>query len=132
MTTQFDLHPGMETFGLPYDYQSVMHYPVNAFAVNRTLPTIVPKKENTKIGDAKVMSSIDASKLRIAYGCPLAPNPTGTGEEIQGSTVDPGKLTAWDPHTLFWKKNPCIRVVPKRRVKCPAHQKVQFVFKEHL
>ena len=30
-------------YGLPYDYDSIMHYSMTASSTNRSLPTIIPK-----------------------------------------------------------------------------------------
>lgn len=66
---QFAIHTDVATFGLPYDYQSVMHYPVNAFAIDPYIPTIVPKIKGTRFGDYKIISALDAVKLQRAYKC---------------------------------------------------------------
>ncbi|XP_055346098.1 uncharacterized protein LOC129593684 [Paramacrobiotus metropolitanus] len=59
-----------QTFDLPYDYASIMHYEINAFAINKSLPTIIPKKgSKVCIGQRKILSPLDAIKIRIAYGC---------------------------------------------------------------
>lgn len=57
------------TFGLPYDYESVMHYPFTAFAVDKTLPTLVPKTRHARIGQNKNLSPLDVAKIQVAYRC---------------------------------------------------------------
>lgn len=59
----------IDTFQLPYDYDSIMHYPHNAFAKNKELPTLVPKKRRAEIGKDKQMSILDVAKIRLAYNC---------------------------------------------------------------
>ncbi|KAH0560878.1 hypothetical protein KQX54_009688 [Cotesia glomerata] len=39
----------VDTLGLPYDYQSVMHYPGDAYAYYNFWTTIVPKHPGRKI-----------------------------------------------------------------------------------
>ncbi|XP_050352269.1 zinc metalloproteinase nas-13-like, partial [Nymphalis io] len=53
-------------FGVRYDYDSVMHYPATAFSKNGN-KTIIPLKENVKIGQRKGMSESDVIKLNRMY-----------------------------------------------------------------
>ena len=69
------------TLGIPYDYQSVMHYPVNAFAINNMLPTMVPKTKGAKIGQKDNLSDLDIVRIMKAYKC-----------KSPGSVVPTGKL----------------------------------------
>ncbi|EFX78026.1 hypothetical protein DAPPUDRAFT_320881 [Daphnia pulex] len=56
------------TLGLPYDYDSVMHYSRYAFAVDRTRPTITPvPNENVEIGNRRKFSCLDLLKLNALY-----------------------------------------------------------------
>jgi len=54
-------------FGVPYDYDSVMHYSANAFARKKGLITIEPKDPNAKIGQRNGFSTRDLEKLAIMY-----------------------------------------------------------------
>jgi len=58
------------TYGAPYDYGSVLHYPAVGFSIDGS-PTIVPKLPGVAIGQRLNISSIDAGKLRLMYDCPL-------------------------------------------------------------
>jgi hypothetical protein len=73
--------PGMEhnfnkitvdstTIGLPYDYNSLMHYESTAFSKNGKA-TIVPIKDGVKLPSAvfKTISPIDIEELRSYYDC---------------------------------------------------------------
>ena len=40
-------HNKVTTYGLPYDYDSIMHYSMTAFAKNKTQPSIIPIVSNT-------------------------------------------------------------------------------------
>uniref|UniRef100_A0A2A4K808 Metalloendopeptidase n=1 Tax=Heliothis virescens TaxID=7102 RepID=A0A2A4K808_HELVI len=53
-------------FGVPYDYDSVMHYPEKAFSVNGN-KTIIPTKENVTIGQRQGLSESDILKLNKMY-----------------------------------------------------------------
>ena len=64
----FQLANGTRTFGLPYDYESIMHYGFNDFSINNG-PTIVPKKKNAMIGQRDELTEFDAKKLIRLYKC---------------------------------------------------------------
>ncbi|XP_027868277.1 meprin A subunit beta-like isoform X1 [Xiphophorus couchianus] len=58
------------TYGVPYDYMSVMHYGKNAFSNGNgpTIITINPKFQDV-IGQRLEMSSSDALELNLRYNC---------------------------------------------------------------
>ncbi|XP_071635967.1 zinc metalloproteinase nas-4-like [Temnothorax longispinosus] len=56
-------------YGLPYDYDSIMHYSMTAFSTNRSLPTIIPTSSYVEIGQRSHLSHYDIQKLLIAYNC---------------------------------------------------------------
>ena len=51
-----------------YDYGSVMHYPDWAFAINRSIPTIVTKN-GEHIGQRNGFSENDITRLNTLYPC---------------------------------------------------------------
>ncbi|XP_055349218.1 hatching enzyme 1.2-like isoform X1 [Paramacrobiotus metropolitanus] len=58
------------TFGLPYDYASIMHYPAFAFAKDPWKPCIIPTTKFPHcIGQRDNLSFLDSIKIQIAYGC---------------------------------------------------------------
>lgn len=65
----FDKRPFKEQvlLGLGYDVTSVTHYPKNGFAINLTLPTIIPKYEKTIQADG--LSELDIKKINLLYKC---------------------------------------------------------------
>ncbi|XP_041782148.1 zinc metalloproteinase nas-14-like [Anopheles merus] len=52
--------------GIPYDYDSVMHYASTAFSVNGQ-PTIIPKKKDALIGQRNNLSPKDIKQLNHLY-----------------------------------------------------------------
>ncbi|XP_053677814.1 zinc metalloproteinase nas-13-like [Anopheles nili] len=56
------------SYGVAYDFNSIMHYDSRAFSVNG-LPTIVPLVENVAIGQRVAMSSGDIQRIRNMYQC---------------------------------------------------------------
>ncbi|XP_053697328.1 zinc metalloproteinase nas-14-like [Sabethes cyaneus] len=60
----------METFGLPYDYRSVMHYPTYAFARPGTTETMVSRQNRSAtLGQTEAASTLDLEKIRRMYEC---------------------------------------------------------------
>lgn len=55
--------------GTPYDYGSVMHYDAYDFAIDSTVPTIIPLDENAVIGQRVTLSQLDIERVQIHYGC---------------------------------------------------------------
>ncbi|KAL7645900.1 UNVERIFIED_CONTAM: hypothetical protein RMT77_002797 [Armadillidium vulgare] len=66
----FEKRKNMETFGISYDYESVMHYHRMTFSKNDK-PTIITKnpKYQDKIGNALVLSEKDIMKVKKMYNC---------------------------------------------------------------
>ncbi len=58
-----------ETHGEEYDYGSIMHYPFNAFALNRAHQTLVPLRQlNGKVPYVKLSDS-DVKQANSMYKC---------------------------------------------------------------
>lgn len=62
----------IDLLGTSYDYGSVLHYGAYAFAVDPTIPTIIPHDPNAEIGQRETLSALDIERVQILYGC-LAP-----------------------------------------------------------
>ncbi|KFB43737.1 zinc metalloproteinase nas-14 [Anopheles sinensis] len=61
----------METFGLPYDYGSVMHYPNYAYAKAGASVTMVSRiNSSAPLGQTDGASFYDLQKIRYMYPCP--------------------------------------------------------------
>uniref|UniRef100_A0A1L8DQ68 Metalloendopeptidase n=1 Tax=Nyssomyia neivai TaxID=330878 RepID=A0A1L8DQ68_9DIPT len=56
-------------YGLPYDYDSVMHYGPTAFSINGE-DTIVARQEGAVFGQRNSMSLVDIRRLNRMYNCP--------------------------------------------------------------
>lgn len=70
-----------KTFGLPYDYESVMQYPFNAFALDKRMPTMVPKEKYARIGQNKNLTPLDVLKIQKAYNCEYILDPASVESE---------------------------------------------------
>ncbi|KAG8193977.1 hypothetical protein JTE90_013672 [Oedothorax gibbosus] len=75
------------TFGLPYDYRSVLHYHDREFAIDRSKKTIDTKGEETiAIGEAERLSKMDILKLNKLYHCLKQKYPFNEEDEGSGMT----------------------------------------------
>lgn len=73
------------TFGLPYDYYSVLHYHDREFAIDRSQRTLEPIIGEPVIGKAVEMSKMDILKLNKLYRCPKNKMKMYGLEEDEGS-----------------------------------------------
>ncbi|XP_055356249.1 uncharacterized protein LOC129601461 isoform X2 [Paramacrobiotus metropolitanus] len=69
---QFAKHEDGNTYELPYDYESVMHYKHNAFAKDIMIPTVVPTSRKSKIGQNKALSPLDVVRIHRRFRCAIA------------------------------------------------------------
>ncbi|XP_075996634.1 low choriolytic enzyme [Genypterus blacodes] len=67
MHKNFKIRDG-ETFGLPYDVHSIMHYGRRFFSAN-DLPTIVAKGDAEDMGQRRIMTMLDIQRVRHLYKC---------------------------------------------------------------
>ena len=61
----------VNNYGESYDFNSIMHYPFNAFAIDRTRNTILPR-DNSILSSARPyrgLSDIDVRQTRKMYKC---------------------------------------------------------------
>jgi hypothetical protein len=69
----------VDTQMTPYDYGSVMHYERNAFAINSSVPTIIPVMNSSAfLGQRVQLSPIDIIEIQRMYGCVATPTSTTT------------------------------------------------------
>ncbi|XP_033636083.1 zinc metalloproteinase nas-6-like [Asterias rubens] len=112
------------SLGFSYDYESIMHYPPNAFTATG-LPTIKIKKigrrHGFKMGQQEGLSALDIAQVNAMYQCNLrkmakesdeecTPSKRGDGREYRGNrdfTVSGTTCQKWNsqwPHKQeYWK-----------------------------
>uniref|UniRef100_A0A7E4ZR50 Metalloendopeptidase n=1 Tax=Panagrellus redivivus TaxID=6233 RepID=A0A7E4ZR50_PANRE len=95
---QFDKRPRepVDAIGA-YDFYSIMHYELNAFAVDKKLPTIVPKLSNVRLdemGQRRSLSEGDLKKIRSFYNCSKGSKSKdkGTVNPYKQDTFSKGKI----------------------------------------
>ena len=68
----FNRHAQGEVQGIPYDFDSLMHYGAYAFAINRNVPVIEPRDSSisiSRLGQRDKLSPYDIMQVNIRY-CP--------------------------------------------------------------
>ncbi|KAJ1373538.1 Zinc metalloproteinase nas-14 [Parelaphostrongylus tenuis] len=66
MIRNFEKYPrkNIGPLGMPYDYESIMHYHELAFSRSGK-PTIMSKNRSVEIGQRYKLSAIDAKKVKL-------------------------------------------------------------------
>jgi astacin len=59
----------VDHMGTVYDYGSVMHYSAYGFAIDPSIPTIIPHDPNAEIGQRLRLSDLDIERVQIFYCC---------------------------------------------------------------
>jgi hypothetical protein len=59
----------VNSYGVKYDFESVMHYPSNAFAKNSGLETMKSKYGKRKLGNTKGLTEKDIKQVQRMYKC---------------------------------------------------------------
>ena len=84
----------INSYGVPYDYGSIMHYPPMAFARRSGLATIIPRgKRDVDFGQRERLSDYDIQQARAMYGCNvtdfIATPPAATTVVKSTTTAEP-------------------------------------------
>ncbi|CAF0706707.1 unnamed protein product [Brachionus calyciflorus] len=70
---EFNKRPdAIDTMNIQYDYFSIMHYAFNTFALNTSLPTMIPTQPNINmydLGTRDNLSETDIDKIKKYYNC---------------------------------------------------------------
>ena len=68
---QFQKYPNymIDSLGVEYDYESVMHYGRFDFSKYVFLPTLRAKKHGKKISPSRRLSPLDAKQANLLYKC---------------------------------------------------------------
>ena len=70
-TRPFDIRQNISSFGVPYDYRSLMHYGKDDFAIEPgliTIETLDPDYQDV-IGAGKRLTNLDLLTIDRMYGC---------------------------------------------------------------
>ena len=59
----------VNSYGVKYDFESVMHYPSNAFARYPGLKTMKSKDGNQKLGNTQGLTEKDIKQVQRMYNC---------------------------------------------------------------
>lgn len=62
-----------DSYDIPYDFNSLMHYPQNAFAKpDKNITMFANHDPNLELGQYKAPTDNDLEKVRRMYNCPLS------------------------------------------------------------
>ncbi|XP_071107571.1 astacin-like [Haliotis cracherodii] len=95
-TTQVD------TLGLQYDYESVMHYNAYSFAVDRRKPTIIVKQKGAVIGQRTHLSPFDIKEIQMYYGCLASQGSLNTPAPATLSPVQAAETCTFQSDFCTW------------------------------
>ncbi|KAL5261326.1 hypothetical protein ACHWQZ_G007127 [Mnemiopsis leidyi] len=75
----------VDSYGVPYDYDSIMHYGETFFSIDGKSTTLLPLKENVEIGQRKGLSPLDILQANRLYMCQQNCSWTYNASERAGS-----------------------------------------------
>jgi hypothetical protein len=98
MEFNFNKQPSsrINSFGVGYDYGSVMHYGERAFSRNGS-PTIRSKQAGAQLGQRRGLSAKDKLQLQQRYGCTTNP----TVQTTVQTTVEPTQPSGTVSNYIF-------------------------------
>ncbi|XP_040572980.1 zinc metalloproteinase nas-1 [Lepeophtheirus salmonis] len=81
------------SFGLDYDYGSIMHYGLKYFSINGQNTITLKKSTTAQIPNRSGMSGLDVQKTKVAYECQDATTPSTTTPAPTTTTPAPTTTT---------------------------------------
>jgi Astacin (Peptidase family M12A) len=69
----FDISTSSVLLGADYEYGSVMHYPSNAFAINKDIDTITALQSDVALGSTDGATEVDILEVQLLYQCISGP-----------------------------------------------------------
>ncbi|XP_063600701.1 zinc metalloproteinase nas-4-like [Penaeus indicus] len=90
----------IQSLGVDYDLESVMHYGPYAFAKDRSKPTIIPRQMGAEIGQRRSLSPKDILKLQLLYNCANTTETITT--EVPVTTVAPDTCEDGNKYCETW------------------------------
>lgn len=128
----------IDSFNVPYDYDSVMHYGAYAFARYRGVRTIQSKPAGKRLGQRNGLSDKDKLQVQRLYGCsktkpttkpPVRPRPSGCQDLSRHCSHWKGKGYCAKQYVTFMRNNCCKTCCQDNHRLCPSWAKSEFCIK---
>eukprot|EP00116_Pleurobrachia_bachei_P002843 sb/3463105/ len=107
-------------YGVPYDYNSIMHYGKTFFSIDGRSTTLMPLDEEVDIGQRERLSDLDILQANRLYMC------NETCSFTYNASVSPGTISSMNYPEGYPPKTDCIKVIYAK----PGHV-IRLVF-EHI
>ncbi|XP_014300153.1 bone morphogenetic protein 1 [Microplitis demolitor] len=97
----------VDSLGLPYDYDSIMHYAKNTFSKGTYLDTILPientGKKRPEIGQRIRLSEGDIAQTNLLYKCPKCGRTFQDNSGTFGSSTHPNSSPSLEGERCEWR-----------------------------
>nr|QNH72387.1 toxin candidate TRINITY_DN27008_c0_g1_i1 [Pachycerianthus borealis] len=89
----------IDSQNVPYDYESIMHYPRRVFTTNGE-PTVIPIKEpDVYIGQRIALSDLDVLQANVLYTCPDLNEDRSVNDKMSSASTLKEKGVLWTKRT---------------------------------